>query len=61
MSVYAPTLTSAADAKDKFYDDPSAAIRNIPESHSLFILGDFNARVGADHETWPSCLGHFGV
>ena len=61
LSVYARILTSAADPKDKFYDDLSTTFRNIPESHSLFIVGDCNARVVADHETWASCLGHFSV
>ena len=61
LSVYAPTLCSTSDAKDKFYDDLSSTIRSIPERDSLSILGDFNARVGTDHESWPTCIGHFGV
>ena len=24
-------------------------------------LGDFNASSGADHDTWPSCIGQFSV
>ena len=24
-------------------------------------MGDFNARVGTDQDSWPSCLGQFGV
>ena len=27
----------------------------------LYILGDFNARVVAEHEAWPTCLGHHGM
>ena len=36
-------------------------IKNIHSSDHLVLLGDFNARVGADHESWSSCLCCFGV
>ena len=61
ISAYAPTLTSTAETKDRFYDDLSAAIKRIPDGEPLFIAGDFNARVGVDHNSWPSCLGQFGT
>lgn len=61
ISAYAPTLTSSPDAKDAFYDELSTTISGIPSSQALCILGDFNARVGADHNSWLTCLGHFGV
>ena len=35
--------------------------KNIHSSDHLVLLGDFNARVGADHESWSSCLCCFGV
>ena len=37
ISVYAPTLTSPADAKDKFYDELSTAIDQLPEKEFLLI------------------------
>ena len=61
ISAYAPTSASTADAKDKFYDDISAAIRRIPDRELLFIAGDFNARVDVNHNSWPTCLGQFGI
>lgn len=61
ISVYAPTLSSTPEAKDEFYNNLDAVIKCIPSDEHLLLLGDFNARVGADHESWPSCLGHFGV
>ena len=61
MSVYAPTLCSTADSRDQFYGELDVAIGNIPKTEQLYIVGDFNARVGADHEAWPTCLGHHGM
>ncbi|XP_037774167.1 craniofacial development protein 2-like [Penaeus monodon] len=61
VSAYAPTLTSTAEAKDEFYVNISNVIKKIPPKEHVIILGDFNARVGADHDSWPSCLGCFGV
>ena len=61
MSGYAPTLCSTAESKDQFYQELDVAIGNISKTEQLYILGDFNARVGADHEAWPTCLGHHGM
>ena len=61
LSVYAPTLCSTSEAKDIFYEELEATIRQTPSEENIFLLGDFNARVGADCEPWPRSLGHFGV
>jgi hypothetical protein len=60
VSVYAPTLVSSEEDITSFYHALRALITSIPHSESLVILGDFNARVGSDSETWP-CLGSFGT
>ena len=44
--------------KTEFYENLAAIISSVPNNEQL---SDFNARVGADHDTWPSCLGQFGV
>ena len=61
ISAYAPTLTDDCDQKNKFYQDLSQVLTSIPVKDNIFILGDFNARVGADRHAWPTCLGQFGV
>ena len=61
ICAYAPTNCSAEDTKDKFYDELDSIIQKIPCKEQLLLLGDFNARVGADHESWPTCLGRFGI
>ena len=61
ISVYAPTLSATPDTNDMFYENLATIIRNIPSKEQVVLLGDFNARVGADHDSWPSCLGQFGV
>ena len=61
ISVYAPTLAATAEVKDELYENLATTVRNIPTSEQLVLLGDFIDRVVADHNHWPSCLGHFGV
>ncbi|XP_069159814.1 craniofacial development protein 2-like [Procambarus clarkii] len=60
INAYTPTLTFSTKAKDEFYDDLGLTLREIPQQERVFLLGDFNARVGSDHSSWSSCLGQFG-
>ena len=60
ISAHAPTLTSTPEARDEFYTNLKEAIKNIYNSDRLVLLGDLNARVSADHDSWSSCLGSFG-
>ena len=61
ISAYAPTLTSSAEDKNLFYEKLDNLVCSIPSNEQLILLGDFNARVGADNESWSSCIGKFGT
>ena len=61
LNIYVLTLCSLAENKDEFYKELESSIREIPATEHLYLLGDFNAQVGADHASWPSCIGYFGV
>ncbi|CAH1277284.1 CYP3A43, partial [Branchiostoma lanceolatum] len=61
VCVYAPTLQATPEAKDQFYEQLDKAVQEIPTSEHIFVLGDFNARVGADNESWQTVLGHHGI
>ena len=57
-------LTVLPESFQHFYTTTEifvAIIPSIPSKEQLVFLGDFKARVGADNDTWPSCLGLFGV
>ncbi|XP_071504643.1 uncharacterized protein [Diadema antillarum] len=47
--------------KDKFYTDLRIFSQQVREDDKVIILGDFNARVGKDSETWSGILGKHGV
>lgn len=49
------------DIKDKFYVQRLKKIQTIPKEEQLLTLGDLNVIVGADYNSWPSCLGEHGV
>lgn len=60
VSVYAPTLQASTADLNSFYDALSDSIRSIPKEEKVIVLGDFNSRVGTDHDTW-SVLGPHGI
>ncbi|KAI4825265.1 hypothetical protein KUCAC02_020952, partial [Chaenocephalus aceratus] len=61
LSAYAPTLPSESEAKDSFYQSLDEALRRIPKNDKIFLLGDFNARVGQKSSIWSGVLGRHGV
>ena len=61
VSAYAQTMTYPAEEKERFYESLKATIGRVPSSDKLIVLGDFNARVGRDHETWERVIGHHGM
>ena len=54
-------LLPSLNTKDKCYKEHNATIGIVPNQEQLFILSDLNARVGADHDSWPTCLGHHRI
>ena len=61
LSAYAPTLPSESETKDSFYHSLDEALRRIPKNDKIFLLGDFNARVGQNSRIWSGVLGRHGV
>ena len=61
ISAYAPTVTNPDEIKDRFYEELDSLISSVPQSEKLIVLGDFNARVGTDHQAWHNIIGKHGV
>ena len=54
-----PTLYEGA--KRRVLRPTAVSHPEYPNTESVLLLVDFNARVGADHASWPRCLGRFGI
>ena len=61
VRVYSPTLDSSDDVKYRFYDALYSTLRRISQDDKIILLGDFNARVGRNHDIWHEVIGHHGV
>ncbi len=61
LVIVTPTMTNPEDINDKFYEEIDAFILAAPQSDKLFVLGDFNVRVGTDHQTWEGIVGRHGT
>ena len=54
-------MTNPDEVIDKFYDDLDSEISATPRTDKLILLGNFNARVGTDHQTREGVIGTKGV
>ena len=61
ISAYAPTLDATDEDKEMFYDQLDTILTAIPESDTVFLLGDFNSRVGRSADVWTVVIGRHGV
>ncbi|KAL1255532.1 hypothetical protein QQF64_013593 [Cirrhinus molitorella] len=61
ISVYAPTLEAEHNIKEDFYGALDAILQKTPASDRLILMGDFNARVGAEHLVWSKVIGQHGA
>ena len=59
IQVYAPTSNAEKANVKQFYEDLQDLLELTPKKYVLFIIGDWNARVGS-HEI-PRITGKFGV
>ena len=59
IQVYAPTSNTEEAEVEQFYEDLQDLLELTPQNHVLFIIGDWNAKVGSQ-ET-PGEMGKFGL
>ena len=61
VSVYSPHLCSSVYVKDRFYDTLHSTLQRISQDDKIILLGDFNARIGRNHDIWHGVIGHHSV
>ena len=59
IQVYAPTSSVEEAEVEQFYDDLQDLLELTPKRDVLFIIGDWNAKVGS--QEIPGVTGKFGL
>ena len=59
IQVYAPTSNAEETEVEWFYEDLQDHVELTPQKDVLFIIGDWNAKVGI--EETPGVTGKFGL
>ena len=57
---YAPINDSDTDVKDNWYEQLQAAVSEVPQHDMLLLIGDLNAKVGADNSDLGRVMGPHG-
>ena len=52
IQVYAPTSNAEEAEVEQFYEDLQDRLELTPKKDVLFIIGDWNAKVGSQESTW---------
>ena len=59
IQVYAPTTNTEEAKVELFYEDLKDLLEPTPKKDILFIIGDWNAKVGS--QVIPGVTGKFGL
>ena len=59
VQVYAPTSNAEEAEVERFYEDLQDLLELMPKEDVLFIIGDWNAKVGS--QEIPGVTGKFGL
>ena len=59
IQVYAPTSNAKEAEVDWFYEDLQDLLELTPKRDVLFIIGDWNAKIGS--QEIPGVTGKFGI
>ena len=59
IQVYVPTTNVKEDEVEQFYEDLQDLLELTPKTDVLFIIGDWNAKVGS--QEIPGVTGKFGL
>ena len=59
LQVYAPTSNAEEAEIERFYEDLQDLLELTPKKVVLFIIGDWNAKVGS--QKIPGVMGKFGL
>ena len=59
IQVYAPTSNAEEAEVEQFYEDLYDLLELTPKTDVLFIIGDWNAKVGSQQT--PGITGRFGL
>ena len=59
IQVYAPTSNAEEAEVERFYEDLQDLLELTPKKDVLFIIGDWNAKVGSQQT--PGVTGKFGL
>ena len=57
IQVYAPTSNTEAAEAERLYEDPQDLLELTPKKEVLFIIGDWNAKVGSQER--PGVISKF--
>jgi len=60
--VYGPTTAATDEEMERFYQDLSQAVKQVPKGDMLLVMGDFNAKVGRrEPSAVSSAVGLYGL
>ena len=59
IQVYAPTSNAEEDEVERFYEDLQDLLELTPKKDVLFIIGDWNAKVGSQEP--PALTGNLAL